>query len=74
MGLGLTILGMGVGADSGVEKLGIVIKALTKASPADKDDRIQVGDMIIEVNGTSLVGVTQHFAADVLRNTSGNVK
>merc|ERR1711997_1255960 len=50
------------------DKLNIYVKKVVDDSLAGSDGRIQVNDHIIEVNGISLVGVSQKLAAQTLSN------
>ncbi|XP_076347110.1 patj homolog isoform X2 [Tachypleus tridentatus] len=70
-GLGITIAGY-VCEEEDIS--GIFVKSIAKASAADLCGRIKVNDQIIEVDGRSLRGYTNHQAVDVLRSTGKMVK
>ena len=65
--LGIRVVG--VNMIHGVQdKLNIYIKKVVDDSLTGADGRIKINDHIVEVNGVSLVGVSQKFAAQTLSN------
>ena len=65
-GMGLSIVAAkGVGKD----KLGIYVKAVVENGAAFHDGRLQPGDQLLKVDGTSLVGITQDKAAEIMMHT-----
>uniref|UniRef100_A0A6B2E4J2 Putative actin filament-binding protein afadin n=1 Tax=Phlebotomus kandelakii TaxID=1109342 RepID=A0A6B2E4J2_9DIPT len=68
-GLGITIAGYVCEKE---ELSGIFVKSVSPGSAADVSGRIQVNDRIIEVDGQSLQGFSNHEAVDVLKK-SGTV-
>ncbi|KAM8890417.1 syntaxin-binding protein 4 isoform 1-T1 [Synchiropus picturatus] len=67
-GLGVKIIG-GHRQLTG-EDFGIYIKRVIGGSLAEIDGRLRAGDLILEVNDTSLVGVTNERAVEILRSAS----
>uniref|UniRef100_A0A182JNT8 PDZ domain-containing protein n=1 Tax=Anopheles christyi TaxID=43041 RepID=A0A182JNT8_9DIPT len=65
-GMGLSIV---AAKGAGQEKLGIYIKSVVGGGAADLDGRLQAGDQLLEVDGQSLIGITQERAADHLVRT-----
>jgi len=69
--LGIRIIG--VNMIHGVpDKLNIYVKKVMPDSVSGRDARIRVDDHIVEVNGVSLVGVSQKLAADTLSSCMVN--
>lgn len=65
-GLGITIAGYVCEKE---ELSGIFVKSISKGSAADVSDKIQINDRIVEVDGHSLQGYSNHEAVEVLRST-----
>lgn len=55
------------------ELSGIFVKSISEGSAADLSNKIQINDRIVEVNGHSLQGYSNHEAVEVLRNTGQTV-
>ena len=53
----------------GLEKVGMYIKTVTDGNVVHQDSRIQVNNLLMEMDGMNLVGVTQSFVASMLWNT-----
>ncbi|XP_023705166.1 multiple PDZ domain protein isoform X5 [Cryptotermes secundus] len=70
-GLGITIAGYVCEKE---ELSGIFVKSISEGSAANLCKKIQVNDRIVEVDGRSLQGYTNHQAVEVLRSTGQTVK
>ncbi|XP_011504694.1 PREDICTED: uncharacterized protein LOC105367624 [Ceratosolen solmsi marchali] len=69
-GLGITIAGYVCEKE---ELSGIFVKSISEGSAADLSQKIQINDRIVEVNGHSLQGYSNHEAVEVLRSTGQTV-
>uniref|UniRef100_A0A8C0F4F1 Ras-associating and dilute domain-containing protein n=1 Tax=Bubo bubo TaxID=30461 RepID=A0A8C0F4F1_BUBBB len=65
-------IGLGMGLIDGLHTLlcspGIYIRTLIEDSPAAADGRLSIGDRILAVNGTSLIGADYQSAVDLIRS------
>ncbi|GLV43577.1 patj [Carabus blaptoides fortunei] len=69
-GLGITVAGYVCERE---DLSGIFVKSISEGSAADKCKKIRVNDRIIEVDGESLPGFTNHQAVEKLRKTGTTV-
>ncbi|XP_030426238.1 FERM and PDZ domain-containing protein 2 isoform X2 [Gopherus evgoodei] len=67
--LGISVTG---GINTSVRDGGIYVKSVIPRGPADKDGQIKKGDRLLEVDGTSLCGITHKQAVECLKK-SGQV-
>ncbi|XP_010122672.1 PREDICTED: ras-associating and dilute domain-containing protein-like, partial [Chlamydotis macqueenii] len=65
-------MGLGMGLIDGLHtplcSPGIYIRTLIEDSPAAADGRLSIGDRILAVNGTSLIGADYQSAVDLIRS------
>ncbi|XP_069834319.1 tyrosine-protein phosphatase non-receptor type 13 isoform X1 [Dendropsophus ebraccatus] len=69
LGISVTVLFDKGGVNTSVKHGGIYVKAVIPKGAAEIDGRIQKGDRVLSVNGTSLEGATHKQAVEILRNT-----
>ncbi|KAK5606477.1 hypothetical protein CRENBAI_020330 [Crenichthys baileyi] len=53
---------------------GIYIRTLIPDGPAASDGRLRIGDRILAVNGTSLIGADYQSAVDLIRLGGGRLR
>uniref|UniRef100_A0A668SGT4 Non-specific protein-tyrosine kinase n=1 Tax=Oreochromis aureus TaxID=47969 RepID=A0A668SGT4_OREAU len=61
------------GINTNVHDGGIYIKSLVPGGAAEQDGRIQIGDRLLEVDGSNLRGVTHHQAVEFLKRTGEHI-
>ncbi|XP_069573989.1 tyrosine-protein phosphatase non-receptor type 13 [Brachyistius frenatus] len=64
--LGISVTG---GMNTNARYGGIYIKTLVPGGAAEQDGRIQIGDRLLEVDGSNLRGATHHQAVECLKKT-----
>ncbi|XP_034148806.1 tyrosine-protein phosphatase non-receptor type 13 isoform X2 [Esox lucius] len=69
--LGISVAG---GMNTCVRFGGIYIKSLVPGGAAEQDGRVQIGDRLLEVDGTNLRGVTHTDAVECLKKTGEVVR
>ncbi|KAG9262301.1 ras-associating and dilute domain-containing protein [Astyanax mexicanus] len=69
-------LGMGLidGLHTPLNSPGIYIRTLIPDGPAASDGRLHIGDRILAVNGTSLIGADYQSAVDLIRLGGGRLR
>ncbi|KAF0290737.1 Afadin [Amphibalanus amphitrite] len=65
-GMGLSIV---AAKGLGQEQAGIYVKSVVRGGAADLDGRLAAGDQLLEVDGHSLIGITQEQAAEYMMKT-----
>ncbi|CAL1275581.1 unnamed protein product [Larinioides sclopetarius] len=67
-GLGVSVKGKSTTTANGSVDLGIFIKSVIPGGAASKDGRLQTNDQLVNINGISLLGMSNSNAMETLRN------
>lgn len=70
-GLGMSIV---ANRDDHTEPQGIVIMGIQSGGVADRSKMIMWGDMILKINDTCVIGMTQQEVQEMLRNAASHVR